>query len=210
MSLSRLMLAVRNTLRTHLADPFEPAFKSSDIQIRPDGQPPAVCGEWFISVYGTGLSQRSPEDDLNVGIGEEYEITCALTRRVSHIPFDRLGEEAYIKATTGMEDVCHAMIGIIAGSSESRYLEVLDDANTLITNDVASVPVDGIDFIIEPLRWLQTTPTPILVDESWFIPIQDQYNRRRVVPDANDVIAGMVMNVVFGKAFRPQAGHRFR
>lgn len=241
MSLTRLMIAVRDILRTELASPNSPAFLSHDIQIRPDGQPPATCGNWFISIYGSGLNQQAPNDDMNMGVGEEYEITCAITRRASPIPFDRLGEEAYIKTLTGMEDLCHKIIGIVAG--ENRYTDVTEVANDMILDDIEGDPVigsskdvyeanvyasnmyaagvyrgtstsatvdsSGVDYIIEPLRWIYTTAMPIQVDESWFVPIQDQYIRKRNLPDYNDHIAGLVMNVVFGRAFRPQATSRW-
>lgn len=152
----------------------------------PGPEPPAYCGQRFVSLYGTSWSAGG-EGDLHRGLDEVYGIACALTCRLPVYPPDRAGQELYVKAYLGMDDLCRR---IMLALHQSVTLQVAWDA--LI---VEETKLTDYDLSTEYLRWLETDARPEPVDGSWF----------SAAPDA---AAGLVMEVRFGRARRMQAYDR--
>lgn len=170
MSLSKLLIAVRNQLRKKLG------LSAEECQVRPDGRPNPTSGDLFIAVYG---SQKSGEEELELGIAKLYGVSCAITIRTAFLGDDKLGD-FYVESLTGIEDISDKVEGYI-----HKRFEVMAAANDLIR--------DSSYKIIEPLRWTDTDPAPTLVRDDWFDPTSTQNQAGAV---------GMVMVVRFSQARR--------
>lgn len=174
MSLAYLLVAVRDQLRDNLF----PEFETLDILVMPGPEPPPYCGQKFISVYGIGW-EAGPDDDQVMGLDEVYSVSCAVTYRAPSTPFDRRGDELYIKSLTGMEKTCREII---------RYVhQNLDVFNSWVSMVESYSKVSTPDLPVEYLRFTGVDPAPIPQDGSWFS------------AEPEDA-AGMVMEVRFSGA----------
>jgi hypothetical protein len=182
MSLGRLLVAVRDTLRTELVDWDQP-FAPQDILVMPGPEPAPYCGQHFISVYGLSWIAGG-ESDNHRGLDELYGISCALSSRSPVYPPDRRGDELYVKLYTGMEDICRK---IMIAVHQSIVVQQAWDALLIGKTRQTSYHLST-----EYLRWQDTDAAPQVVDGTWF-------------SAAPDEAAGLVMEVRFSKARRMQA-----
>lgn len=104
MSLVAPAIAARNILRSGLTNFYDQTAAESDdskqisrrkasIKVMPDDRPTPACGREFIGVYASAWEVL---DDQLYGLHERVTITVALTHRYGDVPFDRLGEAAYV------------------------------------------------------------------------------------------------------------------
>ena len=136
MSLSALLTAVRNTLRTDLS--------LADIvcQIMQDGQPPpSWSGDQFVAVHALSWDPAGPTDR---GLDEYFGIGVTISRRLPY-PQDRIPEKVYLTALTGLEAISRTVVIAIHQS----YV-VLNAANVILDNT----------SFVETLVWAGTDPTP--------------------------------------------------
>lgn len=175
MSLAVLLTASRDRLRANLN------LIDEECRVQPGPEPPPTMGDRFVAVYGTRHEPISGEEDLHQGIAEEFGIACGVTYRVSAISFDRLGEELYIKTTSGLENICRDITAQLHQS-----INLITAANLLIS---------GTNKIEEYLRWEGTDAIPDLKDAAWFQGTSD------AIPDR---IVGLFMEVRLGQARRRQ------
>jgi len=161
MSLSAVLTAVRNTLRADLT------LADNECEIRPGPEPPAVAGSVYYAVYGESWN---PGDRLG-----------------SRFPFDKYGDEAYIKATSGLEARIRAV-----NSTVHQSIPIHTAANVLIS---------GTDKMVEYFRWSGSDAIPQLRDGDWFI---SRNENPRSTRGAGDEYAAMVMTTRFEDARRIQ------
>ena len=180
MSLSAVLTAVRNTLRADLT------LADNECEIRPGPEPPAVAGSVYYAVYGE--SWNPGDRDLNRGIDEYFGIAVTVTQRLgSRFPFDKYGDEAYIKATSGLEARIRAV-----NSTVHQSIPIHTAANVLIS---------GTDKMVEYFRWSGSDAIPQLRDGDWFI---SRNENPRSTRGAGDEYAAMVMTTRFEDARRIQ------
>jgi hypothetical protein len=147
MSMSALLQAVRNTIRSEMD------IENGMCRIMPGPKPPPSCGQQFHSVFGSEWT--AGDFDLNLGIDESFGISIATTFRAGFAPYDDHGEELYIKTLQSIESRTRTLITLI-----DKSIEIMVQANNLI---------EAGDYkIIEPLRFQSVDPTPTYVDASWF------------------------------------------
>lgn len=152
MSLAKLLIAVRDQLRSRMA------LDASQCQVEPDGHPSPSCGDLFIAVHG---NDKSNEEELEQGIAKRLGVSCTITLRTSFLGDDSLGDEAYVKALDGMDALADKVEGLI-----HKRFEVMAAANQMIR--------DSSYKIIEPLRWTDTDAVPTIVRDDWFNPQSTQ------------------------------------
>ena len=181
MSIGRLMLSVRDQLR------LKQELEDSECQVMPGPEPAPSCGQRFVSVYAH--SWNASPDDFNVseGLVEWYGVSCAVTFRSAHVPFDRLGEELFIKKFIGIEDFCRQIIANVHLNQD-----ILLRTNELIEDELGQTTATG---MVEQLRWASTDASPATMSGDWF--------------GAGDMdSAGLLMEVRFEQATRIQSGPR--
>ncbi len=177
MSLGRLLLSVRDTLRTELnLDPHE-------CEVMPSAEPPPSCGQRFISVYGSTWGSESGQMFADRGIMETYDVTCAVTFRSNFMPFDRMGEGLYVNRLIGMEDFCRDIIRVIHINPEVNV-----KTDELIDDDYGDNSPEP-HKMVEYLRWSYCDANPRSVDGDWF-------------STESSESSGLVMEVRFGNATR--------
>lgn len=108
MSLVAPCIAVRNILRSSLTNFYDQTAaelaNSNDltgqvrrrkalVKIMPDERPAPNAGREFISIYASGWEII---DNQTYGFHERVTVTVALTHRYGDVPYDRLGEAAYM------------------------------------------------------------------------------------------------------------------
>lgn len=184
MHIGYLTLACRDMLRDYLratATTAIPdlAFVDEEIQVTPQGRPPAVAGDKFIGIYGS--SWEPAVLDSNVAIDAYMGITCVLTVRSPIYPQEKL-EEMYADVTVGMSAVSVAIMKALAQNANLyTYLAAYVDYKTYWT--------------FEYLRWLGTDPEPAQVGDEWFS-AKDEH----LLDPAGQGIMGYTMSVRFGQA----------
>lgn len=179
MSLSALLIAVRNKLRVHLED-YVP---DNMIHVMPDGRPSPNCGQRFVAVYGSSWSPRSEDADMNIGVAEEYGVVCTLSVRSPVVPQDDIGDELYVHQSQGMETICRK----IREAIHQQY-DVVNDANTMTIENHG---------ILEYLRWKGTDASPRPVGPEWFYALDSPG-----VDSWEYAQSGLAMDVRFGDAFQ--------
>lgn len=162
------MVAMRDHLRTKMS------LKAEECMVMPDPRPIASSGQKFVSIYGTNWSPV--EDDNNRSLFENYDIACGVTFRSGNVPYDRMGEELYIKELFGLEDFCRTIVSLI-----HQNPEVLNSADDSINDQIVG--------FLEYLRWESTDASPRFVSGEWFTSESPEQT-------------GIFMEVRFGQAKR--------
>ena len=180
MSIGRLLLAVRDQLRTDLS------LGSRECDVMPGPEPPPACGEKFVSIYGSSWSAGGEDIYQDRGIYETYDIVCAVTFRSAYAPFDRLGTDVYVKRLLGIEDFCRKVMGSI------HLNQAVNTAvDTMLATDHGETDHHK---MVEYLRWVSTDPNPLPVTGSWF-------------NSDEATSSGLVMEVRFNQATRFSSFH---
>lgn len=139
MSMSALLQAVRNTIRSEMD------IENGMCRIMPGPKPPPSCGQRFYSVFGSEWT--AGDFDLNLGIDESFGISIATTFRAGFAPWDDHGEELYIKAISSIEARTRTLITLITaagGDSAGDFLDSLDSGlDLLLTLSCGSLTLLG-------------------------------------------------------------------
>ena len=175
------MLSVRDHLRIQMD------LEDEECHVMPGPEPMPSCGQKFIAVYGHSWNASPDDFNASEALVEWYGFTCAVSFRSSYVPFDRFGEELYVKALTGIEDFCREIMGNLHLNQS-----ILNATNALINSEQNPFHRDG---MLEQPRWASTDANPMLVGGDWFSASPDD-------------MAGLVMEVRFEQATRYQAGPR--
>lgn len=186
MSLSALLTAVRNQVRTELsAAPI--SLLSVECDIWPDGQPPPSFGQRYISVHPTAW-RKGPSGDFVRGIFEEYSVSCTITRRNPVLPRDRLTTNLFLESLVGLEALAR------------EIMVAVHDNWTVIT--AANTAISGTDKIIEALWWQDTDPAPVPRGAEW---VWSTNPEQYIATQGNYSVCAMSLEVRFGTARRAQA-----
>lgn len=162
------MVAVRDHLRSEMD------LSAQECMVLPDPRPIPSCGQRFISIYGTNWSPS--EGDNNRSLFENYDLACGVTFRSGYVPYDRMGDELYIKTIIGLEDFCRTITSHI-----HQNPSILTSTNEDID--------DQFPGMLEYLRWEGTDASPRFVTGEWFTSEDPQQT-------------GLFMEVRFGQATR--------
>lgn len=155
------------------------SLNANQCDVMPSGQPPPAAGDLFIAVHASEWSNGGLIQD---GLMETFGITCTISKRAPKYPPVKQAGSIFLDAAAGIEKY-------------ARLLMInLHLSYTLLT--AANQLLLGSDLTVEPLRWVQNDPTPRTVDGSWFW----------AKPDA---MAGLVLDVIFAGALRPQDSTRW-
>lgn len=194
MHIGYLSLAVRDVLRENInAEKFavEP-FQPDEIEVTPDGRPPAYMGKRFIGVFGSNWSAMV--EDSNTALDAVMGITCVYTVRSTVFPQKKTGPQMYAEVLTGMGAVCLQImktVSMVGGASDKIPLF-----------DALKRYDEYVEFsIFEYLRWQSTDPTPQPVYDDWFTARNEHTG-----DDSGTQIMGYTMSVRFGGA---RAGYNF-
>lgn len=138
-----------------------------------------MSGDKYVAVHGVSWYPQGDHDD---GLHEEFALDCTITLRISGVPRDRIGDEAYIKLLVGIEALARQIMVEI-----DKNYTAMNAASTLLVGwgQGSAGPLQV------PLRWTGTEANPRLMDGSWAF----------AEPDA---AAFLVMSVHFGRAHRHQ------
>jgi hypothetical protein len=190
MSLSAMLIAVRNQLRTACS------FSNSECDVQNDPMPYPTAGRRVITVY-PGECRGGPHSDQ--GIHEWIGINVGITLRLSGTPNDAITSEIFLKTLTGIEALSRKVMVAV-----HRNYAVMAAANAIIAtaNDVTADPdhVPPIvafttDKFITALEWRFTTPVPEVKLGDWFSTDN---------PDAINRKHGLFVNIQFVDSHRPQ------
>ncbi len=190
MSLSAMLVAVRNELRTACN------FSNAECDVQNDPMPYPTAGRRTIAVY-PGDCRGGPHSDQ--GIHEWIGVNVGITFRMSGTPMDAITSELYLKALTGIEAISRKIMVAV-----HRNYTIMAAANTIIAtaSDIAAdpdhdPPIEAFttDKFIAPLEWRFTTPVPEVKTGDWFSTDN---------PDAINRKHGLFVNVQFADAHRPQ------
>lgn len=194
MHIGYLVLAVRDVLRNNLnaenfaVEPFEP----DEIEVTPDGRPPAYMGRRFIGVYGNNWSAMT--EDSNTALDPVMGVTCVYTVRSPIYTQKKTGTVLYAEVLTGMTAVCWQImktVSMVGGATDK--IPLFDALNRY----------DGYQefSIYEYLRWQSTDAMPQPVYDDWFT-AQNEH----LEDEAGMRIMGYTMSVRFGGA---RGGYNF-
>lgn len=183
MSLPDLLEAVESTLAgSTLVTEMDARYKTTDIGIQDDAQPPPRFGQNYIAIFPTGWNPGDISPELMSGIDETYDVTCAITTRYPRTPrdmdYDRIVKQLYQDARRVMKLV-HQNWDIIAAANAAILAALPGGQST--------------DYLIEWLRWKGTDPVPQLKDATWVWSDDDKYGNSP---------AAAVLEVRFGGARR--------
>ncbi|HUT88741.1 MAG TPA: hypothetical protein VMY37_04550 [Thermoguttaceae bacterium] len=131
MSLSALLTAVRNQVRNQLK------LEKLECGCQLDGHPPPSFGGRYVAVHPTGWGPG--DSQIDHGLDEVYRVTCTITMRTPVVPKDRMMDELFLKALSGMETLAREIIAHV-----HQNYTVMNEANSLIAGD---------DKLIQPLFW---------------------------------------------------------
>lgn len=195
MHIGYLVLAVRNLLRRQFDEESFPQFpfKESEIEVVPQGRPPAVIGNRFIGVYGSNWAPAVP--DSNIGIDTYMGVACTLTVRSTTFPQKKTGPSLYAELQCGMAAICwHIAKSVAMTGGSTTDVPLFTELEAL----------DGYEqfSIFEYLRWQGTDPEPVPVEAEWF----SATNEHLADPRGTSIM-GYTMTVRFGEA---RGGYRFR
>lgn len=157
MSLVKLQLAVRNTLRTQLpildAALFPAAGINNVVDLQAGGQPPPAAGQLYLAVHGTDWTSGPAE--MQQGTEEHFGVAVTITRKTSAAPTDRQTETFYVNASIGLDHIARLVNQVVM---QGNYV-ILNAANAAII---------GTDKFQEPLRWAGTDAEPTERGDTWF------------------------------------------
>ena len=177
MSVGRLMLSVRDALRLNME------LTDDECHVMPDGRPMPSCGQKFIAVYAHSWNASPDDFNASEGLAEWYGVTCAVTFRTAHVPFDR-----YIPGIgLELEDFCRRIISNVHLSQEIL----------LRTNERIEEELSQSTAMLEQIRWASADPSPQFVTGDWF---------GEGPPIDNNT--GLMTEVRFEQATRIQSGPR--
>jgi hypothetical protein len=147
MSVTELLLTVRDTLRTNCS------LATAECKVMQNAKPTPTCGTRFVSVFPTRMTRLAPSGNCKL---YSCQFSIALTYRVSALPNDALGESLLALATTaGMLNFFESLVNAIDLNGA-----IVTGANTYGTSAtrVVEIPVlnDGDLFSVQ------------LADGSWF------------------------------------------
>lgn len=150
MSVTELLLTVRDTLRTNLS------LGDLECKVMQNAKPVPSCGTRFVSVFPTRLSRLAPAGQCKF---YSLQFSVALTYRVNALPDDAVGESLLaLASSSGMLTFFESIISNIDlngnivngantyGTSATRVIEV----PILQDGDLFSVQLAGGD-------WFQAT-----------------------------------------------------
>lgn len=184
MHIGYLTLACRDLLRDYLkADGtnaiLDLPFIDEEIQVMPEGRPPAVAGDKFIGIYGS--SWEPAVFDSNVAIDAYLGVTCVISVRSTIYPQEKL-EDLYADVSVGMSAIAVAIMKSLAQNTALyTYLGQYVDYKTYWT--------------FEYLRWAGTDPEPQERGDEWF----SAKNQHLLDPAGQDIM-GYTMAVRFAQA----------
>jgi len=184
MHIGYLTLACRDLLRDYLRYGGTYAiqdlpFVDEEIQVMPEGRPPAVAGDKFIGIYGS--SWEPAVMDSNVAIDAYMGINCTISVRSTIYPQEKL-EDLYADVSVGMSAIAVAIMKSLA-------------QNTAIYTYLSSYTNYQTYWTFEYLRWLGTDPEPQERGDEWFT----AKNQHLLDPAGQDIM-GYIMTVRFGQA----------
>ncbi len=182
-----LLLSVRDAVRgAGFGYDVKSCELSSDGEFGP-GQPPPRMGDWFASIH-----QLDSNSDMLNALNEYFGFALTLTRRVSGVPIDRLGDQLLVQQTVR---TLAKETGFNAKAEQLRSFlhmnwEVLGNANRiLLALEPGAYQVYGFS---EPAHFVGM-PIPHLVGGEWF------------TADPNEGAVGLVSELRFEGARRLQA-----
>jgi hypothetical protein len=196
MSLSAMLIAVRNTLRSTCG------FSDFECDVQNDPQPYPGSGRRTIAVY-PGECRGGPHSDG--GMHEYIGINVGITLRLSGTPVDAVTSDLYLKTLTGVEDLQRQIRNAI-----HRNYTLMGAANTIIAgrydvtaDPTATPPVVGFtsDKFITALEWMWSTPVPEIKLGDWFYSDNENEIARK---------HGLFADVRFANAHRPQRNELMR
>lgn len=194
MHIGYLVLAVRDVLRENLnAENFavEP-FEIDEIEVTPDGRPPAYMGKRFIGVYGNNWSAMV--EDSNTALDAVMGVTCVYTVRSPVYPQKKTGTHLYAQVLTGMAAVCWQItktVSMVGGATDK--VPLFDALKNQDSYQQFS--------IYEYLRWQSTDAMPQPIYDDWFTA-----RNEHLEDESGTRIMGYTMSVRFGGA---RAGYNY-
>jgi hypothetical protein len=157
MSISFLLLATRDVLRTQLAAAQTNISDINDyVGIQPQGIPPAACGRWYVSLDEGGVQS----DNTNF-LRERYTVRVWITWRTGDLPKDRRGKAYQIYATNqeGMDSLERQVIGILHANETVR----------LTADTYVGAPGAGGDIYTQPLFYQPGRSTTDYRGNDWIL-----------------------------------------
>ena len=129
MSLRALMIAARDQLWSSNL-----GLNQQNCDLTPKGQPPPVCGEMWVGVWGGAWRNLDP-NGLSRHDGHGLNVTVSL--RFPKVPWDRIGPEIIAKASVGLQAQCEAIVAKLhMDPQDSIETGVMWRANRLIGANV--------------------------------------------------------------------------
>lgn len=159
MSMYALLQAVRNRLREATATGGL-AYNAKDCDIAPpNGQPPPLCGPFFVAVHEGNLSGNQSYSDLDT----QYSVSVTVTMRLRGTPYDRwVQKELYGADDTSLDNRCRKIMALIHQDTIDH--RIINAANVLTPPPAVGYTVQG---FVEPLRF-ERMDTAREVGPAWF------------------------------------------
>jgi hypothetical protein len=152
-----ILYAVRDAIR---AAPGY-GYDVKTCEIMDDGQPPPRCGDRFAAVH-QGTQSNDTLNSLNLYIG--FAVT--LTRRLSNVPLDRVGDRLLAKQlaeTNGFNAQLDQLLDFL-----NMNWGILQDANTNLMKRASLIPTaTQVYGFCEPAHFA-SAEKPSLVGPEWF------------------------------------------
>lgn len=151
-----LLLALRDHLERK-------GFPREILDVRPDGQPPPVCGELFCSLWASSLSPGDVNASMEHGLDETADFVLTVTRRSSFSPQDTHAQDILFTP-----EVLHGLY-----STERRLKQIiLSDWPAILCAinervDRDAPPLEA-RFLYQAFRWNRTTTPPTPRSSDWF------------------------------------------
>ncbi len=137
MSMAALLLATRDRIRSVLG------LDASHCEVtQASGRPPAVQGEYFISVHWGAWSFLPAE-----GLAEKFSVAVTVTCRVGAVPQDRVGTDLEAVAGTGLDALCRKVL--CACFLDKGGDAVLNGANAYLGTGVNGFVVPAVEFSVD-------------------------------------------------------------
>jgi hypothetical protein len=150
-----------------------------------------VSGDLSAIVSVSQHIRQNPDAD-NLHFEEAFGVKVTLTKRIKTIPHNKVGDEVYMKASTGLLAIARRVqVYMTAKKHTVRRLaqtkmeaETDSEIDTLITSEC----------FITPLEWIRSDETPTIENEPWM-----HGEHSRVPRDLKDGPLALVLDVEFGK-----------
>lgn len=156
MSFAAALLGVRDYLRTNYP------LQNNQCDIEEDEHPAIVVPALFVAVHPLSWFP-GPDNDSSLGaLDELFSIGCTITMEIGGVPVDRIAQNRWLKAATGIEVVARNLNKLI-----HKNYTLLDSINASLT--------PGTDPFIEPLVW-QGCSLPRIEDGTWAFAEADAYS----------------------------------